>query len=261
MRFLPQPAERSWTWIVSFWQTKLKSDSPKVSWARAKATLRGDRMTFGCCGTIGRFSRSCRPNRSMAPPRDLRPSVLASWFLQLSASFVSTSSLMGAGASGAPGVGSSWQPENKKGQFFAAVKAADENEDLTVNPGQQRQSSSRRWWRFISKLCSWETQRARLSKIIHFNGIINPWAGMFIHLSMFKFAQRTWKRSETEDGLSALPALVQVLIDYVFTTSSNLLAEFQQQPELHQWWPSGGVRIESESGIAIRASLFYILFV
>lgn len=116
------------------------------------------------------------------------------------------------------GISSSWcglllTAGEQERSVSPAIKAADENEDLTVNPGQQRQSSSRRWWRFISKLCSWETQRARLIKIIHFNGIIKPWAGMFRHLSMFKFAQRSWKRSEIEDGLSALTVLVQVLVD------------------------------------------------
>lgn len=121
-------------------------------------------------------------------------------------------------ADGGWGISSSWRgllltAGQQERSVFTAIKAADGNEDLTVDPGQQRQSSSRRWWRFISKLCSWETQRARLIKIIHFNGIIKPWPGMFKHLSMFKFVHRTWKRSEVEDGLSALPALLQVLLD------------------------------------------------
>lgn len=89
----------------------LSTDWPKVSWARAKVRLRGDRTTFGCCGPTGSFSRNCKPRRSMAPPIALCSSGLnARPPTQLWTSSFSSSST-GLEPSGAPGLGSSWRQE------------------------------------------------------------------------------------------------------------------------------------------------------
>lgn len=78
---------------------------PSISWARARATLKGDRMTLGCCWLVGSFSRSTKPSLSMALPTDFRSSVL-NIFLPLQVSTSSTSWL----PSAVPGVwvGSAW---------------------------------------------------------------------------------------------------------------------------------------------------------
>lgn len=152
---------------------KLNSDWPKVSWARAKARLRGDSTTFGCCGPIGSFSRSCKPSRSMVPPIALCSSGLNKRIPPQPWTFssVSSSSSTGVETSAAPGVGSSWRQEDRQGslseeysyiqQIYNLVvkKVVYKNEVLTVSPRQQRQSKKRRRHSFISKQPAWKTQR------------------------------------------------------------------------------------------------------
>ena len=103
-----------WMWWSSLWippDSQVTGNSPKVSWARATARLRGDRMTFGCSGPRGRFSRNRKPSRSIAPPRALCSSGLNSWF-PVHLWSVSSSSSTGPETSGAAGLGSSSKQKN-----------------------------------------------------------------------------------------------------------------------------------------------------